>query len=126
MFPAVEQSGLLVRDTEILSLHYAETTRAWRQRIHENRARLLELYDERFLRMWDFYLAGSETSFRCNNLHVFHMQLALDQARVPLARNYIREEMARLKAEEARIPEYAALHDTPEEDRETPHRVAAQ
>lgn len=126
VLPAVEQSGLLVRDTEILSLHYAETTRAWRQRIHENRARLLELYDERFFRMWDFYLAGSETSFRFNNLHVFHMQLAHDQARVPLTRGYIGEEIARLKAEETRIPEYAALHEPGEHEREMPHEVAAQ
>ena len=125
ILPSVERSGLLLRDTEILSLHYAETTRAWRQRIHANRAQVLELYDERFLRMWDFYLAGSESSFRFNDLHVVHLQLAHDQARVPLTRGYIAEEMARLRSEEARIPEYAALHD-PAARREQRHEVAAQ
>ena len=58
--PAVEKSGLLIRDIEILSLHYAETTREWRRRFLANRAEVLELYDERFIRMWEFYLAGAE------------------------------------------------------------------
>ena len=64
VFPAVEKSGLLVRDTEILSLHYAETTREWRRRFLANREAVLDLYDERFIRMWEFYLAGSESAFR--------------------------------------------------------------
>ena len=63
ILPSVERSGLLLRDTEILSLHYAATTRAWRQRIHANRAQVLELYDERFLRMWDFYLTSCAGAF---------------------------------------------------------------
>ena len=62
--PAVENSGLLIRDIEILSLHYAETTREWRRRFLANREEVLELYDERFIRMWEFYLAGSESAFR--------------------------------------------------------------
>ena len=89
VFPAVEKAGLLVRDAEILSLHYAETTREWRRRFLANRERVLELYDERFIRMWEFYLAGSECAFRYDVIHVFHLQLALDQTRVPLTRAYI-------------------------------------
>ena len=78
--PAVEKSAqLLIRDTEILSLHYAETTRAWRERFLANRERVLALYDERFIRMWEFYLAGSEAAFRFDRLHVFHLQLAHEQ-----------------------------------------------
>ncbi len=113
VFPAVERSGLLVRDTEILSLHYAETTREWRRRFLANRERVLELYDERFIRMWEFYLAGSESAFRHDHIHVFHLQLALDQARVPLTRAYIPEAMQALALAELEIPEYAALHDRP-------------
>jgi cyclopropane-fatty-acyl-phospholipid synthase len=113
VFPAVEKSGLRVRDTEILALHYAETTREWRRRFLANRAAVLDLYDERFIRMWDFYLAGSESAFRHDGIHVFHLQLAHDQARVPLTRAYIPDEMARLAEAELDIPEYAALHGAP-------------
>ena len=79
MVPAAEKSGLLVRDIEILSLHYAETAAAWRRRFLAKREGVLELYDERFLRMWEFYLAGSEAAFRYDGIHVFHLQLAHDQ-----------------------------------------------
>jgi cyclopropane-fatty-acyl-phospholipid synthase len=113
VLPAVEASGLLIRDTEILSLHYAETTRAWRERFLANRERVLELYDERFIRMWEFYLAGSEAAFRFDHLHVFHLQLAHDQARVPLSREYIPAAMARLAEAELSVPDYARLHDAP-------------
>ena len=113
VFPAVEKAGLLVRDTEILSLHYAETTREWRRRFLANRERVLELYDERFLRMWEFYLAGSEIAFRHDHIHVAHYQLALDQARVPLTRDYIPEAMARLAEAELTVPDYALLHEAP-------------
>ena len=113
VLPAVEAAGLLIRDTEILSLHYAETTRAWRERFLASRERVLELYDERFIRMWEFYLAGSEAAFRFDRLHVFHLQLAHDQARVPLTRDYIPAEMARLAEAERAVPDYARLHDAP-------------
>ena len=113
VIPAVEASGLLIRDTEILSLHYAETTRAWRERFMAQREEVLKLYDERFIRMWEFYLAGSECAFRFDATHVFHLQLARKQERVPLTRNYIPEAQARLHEAERAIPEYAALHDLP-------------
>jgi cyclopropane-fatty-acyl-phospholipid synthase len=111
VFHALEKTGLLVRDTEILSLHYADTTREWRRRFLASRERVLELFDERFLRMWEIYLAGSEVAFRHDTIHVFHLQLALDQARVPLTRDYIPEAMARLAAAELDVPEYADLHE---------------
>jgi cyclopropane-fatty-acyl-phospholipid synthase len=111
--PAAESSGLLIRDTEILALHYAETTRAWRERFLANRERVLELYDERFIRMWEFYLAGSEAAFRFDHLHVFHLQLAHDQERVPLSRDYIQPAMARLAEAERAVLDYARLHAAP-------------
>jgi cyclopropane-fatty-acyl-phospholipid synthase len=113
VLPGVEASRLLIRDIEILSLHYAETTRAWRERFLANRERVLALYDERFIRMWEFYLAGSEAAFRFDHLHVFHLQLAHDQARVPLTRDYIGVELARLAEAERAFPDYAWLHAEP-------------
>ena len=86
---AVEKVGLWITDTEILRLHYADTLREWHRRFQANRARIAELYDERFCRMWEFYLVTSEISFRSMGQMVFQMQLARDQAAVPLTRDYI-------------------------------------
>ena len=58
VMPAIEKSGLMVSDIEILRLHYAETLKNWRERFLANRDRAKEIYDERFCRMWEFYLAG--------------------------------------------------------------------
>ncbi|TPE51498.1 SAM-dependent methyltransferase [Amaricoccus solimangrovi] len=110
VLPFVEKAGLLLRDIEILTLHYAKTLAAWRERFNAARDKVLALYDERFIRMWDFYLAGSEASFRHDNFHVFHLQLVRDQERIPLTRAYIPRELARLRGIEAGIPDYAALH----------------
>lgn len=86
---AVEREGLWVTDIEILRLHYAETLRHWRQRFAANRDRIKALYDERFCRMWEFYLAGCEASFRHVGHMVFQMQLARRQDAVPLTRDYV-------------------------------------
>ena len=64
VLPAVERAGLLVTDIEILRLHYAETLKAWRERFLAHREEVERLYDERFVRMWEFYLAASEMAFR--------------------------------------------------------------
>ncbi len=87
--PAVERSGLFLTDVEILRLHYAETLRQWRQRFAEHREGARALYDERFCRMWEFYLAGAEAGFREGSLVVFQFQLAKDRRSVPLTRDYI-------------------------------------
>ncbi len=86
---AIEREGLWVTDVEVLRLHYAETLRHWRQRFTANWARAAELYDERFCRMWEFYLAGSEVAFRHMRKVVFQIQLSRRQDAVPLVRNYI-------------------------------------
>ena len=86
---AVERAGLWVTDIEILRLHYAETLREWRRRFHDNRDKVCALYDERFCRMWDFYLTICEISFRHFQQMVFQMQLARRQDVVPLTRDYI-------------------------------------
>jgi cyclopropane-fatty-acyl-phospholipid synthase len=88
---AVEEVGLWVTDIEILRLHYASTLREWRRRFQANRKKIEALYDERFGRMWEFYLAGCEVAFRYMGQMVFQMQLAKRQDAVPLTRDYITE-----------------------------------
>ncbi len=89
VMPSIERSGLFVTDIEILRLHYAETLRHWRQRFQANWSRAAQLYDERFCRMWDFYLTGSEVAFRYQGHIVAQVQLARRVDTVPLTRGYI-------------------------------------
>ena len=101
---AVQDVGLWVTDIEILRLHYAETLRAWRQRFTANRDKVRALYDERFCRMWDFYLTGSELGFRYGGQMVFQMQLAKQVDAVPLTRDYMIDwERAHLAGGRARL-----------------------
>jgi len=101
VLPAIERAGLLVADVEILRLHYAETLKAWRERFLARREEAAKLYDERFVRMWEFYLASSEMSFRQQNAMVFQIQLTKKQDTVPLTRDYITREEQRLRGVEA-------------------------
>jgi cyclopropane-fatty-acyl-phospholipid synthase len=97
---AVERAGLWVTDVEILRMHYAKTLRHWRRRFAANRDRAKALYDERFCRMWEFYLAGCEVAFRHMGQMVFQMQIAKRVDAVPLTRDYMfemeRQETGRL------------------------------
>ena len=97
VLPAVERAGLLVTDIEILRLHYAETLKHWRERFLAHRDDLPKTYDERFVRMWEFYLAASEMAFREQNLMVMQLQLTKRQGVVPITRDYIGHEEARLR-----------------------------
>lgn len=98
--PAIERAGLLVCDVEILRLHYAETLKAWRERFMARREEAVRLYDERFARMWEFYLASSEMAFRKQNLMNFQIQLTKRQGIVPMTRDYVTREEARLRGVE--------------------------
>jgi cyclopropane-fatty-acyl-phospholipid synthase len=89
VLPAVEKAGLIVTDIEVLRLHYAKTVRAWRQRFMANWDTAERLYDARFCRMWEFYLATAEASFLYDDLMVFQMQLAKSVDSVPITRGYI-------------------------------------
>jgi cyclopropane-fatty-acyl-phospholipid synthase len=97
VIPVIEKVGLLVCDIEILRLHYAETLKAWRERFMARRDEAVRLYDERFARMWEFYLASSEMSFRKQNLMNFQIQITKRQGVAPLTRDYITQEEARLR-----------------------------
>jgi cyclopropane-fatty-acyl-phospholipid synthase len=97
VIPAIERAGLLVCDIEILRLHYAETLKAWRERFMARREEAVQLYDERFARMWEFYLACSEMSFRKQNMMNFQIQFARRQGVVPITRDYITREEEKLR-----------------------------
>jgi cyclopropane-fatty-acyl-phospholipid synthase len=106
VLPAIERAGLLVCDIEILRLHYAETLKAWRERFMARRAEAVRLYDERFARMWEFYLAAAEMSFRKQGLMNMQIQLTKRQGVVPMTRDYIFHAEARLRAiENGRKPQ---------------------
>lgn len=102
VMPAIEKTGLVMTDVEVLRLHYADTLKHWRQRFLANRERVREIYDERFCRMWEFYLAGSEAAFRWQDLVVFQIQLARRNDTLPMTRGYME------KCEKA-----LALHERP-------------
>jgi cyclopropane-fatty-acyl-phospholipid synthase len=100
VLPAIQRSGLVVTDVEILRLHYADTLKAWRERFLARREEVLRLYDERFVRMWDFYLASSEMAFRYRGLMVFQIQMTRRQDAAPLTRDYIGPAEERLRLAE--------------------------
>jgi cyclopropane-fatty-acyl-phospholipid synthase len=109
VLPAAERAGFLVTDVEILPLHYAQTLREWRRRFLARREEVLALYDERFLRLWEFYLAASESGFRMDRMFVFQLQLTRPQNVVPNRRDYIAEREAALRERERALPAYAEL-----------------
>jgi cyclopropane-fatty-acyl-phospholipid synthase len=98
VLPAIERARLVATDVEILQLHYAETLKAWRARFLAHREEVERLYDKRFVRMWEFYLAASEMAFRESDMVVFQIQMAKRKGVVPQTRDYIGQEEARLRA----------------------------
>jgi len=89
VLPSIERSGLMTTDIEILRLHYARTIQLWRERFASNRDEIRALYDERFCRMFEFYLACAELAFRREREVVFQIQLSPSQTAVPLTRDYM-------------------------------------
>lgn len=98
---SAEKAGLFITDVEILRMHYAETLKAWRERFMARRDEAKALYDERFCRMWEFYLSISELSFRIEGECVFQIQFARRHDIVPITRNYIAERESALRALDA-------------------------
>lgn len=90
-FAATERQHLWVSDVEVLRVHYADTLVEWNKRFQKNRERITELYDERFCRMWEFYLLSAETMFRTGAQMVFQMQLSRTREATGLTRSYIFE-----------------------------------
>ncbi len=89
--PVIEKAGLYLTDLEVWRLHYAKTLKEWRKRATKNKAAIVKLYDERFFRMWDFYLASAECAFLNMGHVVFQFQLAKKRDAVPISREYLFE-----------------------------------
>ncbi len=102
VLPHVENAGLLTTDIEVLRLHYAETLKNWRERFLAHREEVERIYDQRFVRMWEFYLAASEMAFREQNLMNFQIQLTKRQGVTAMTRDYIGREEQRLRALESK------------------------
>lgn len=96
-FAAIERQKLWTTDIEILRLHYADTLKEWERRFQANRAGVLVMFDEKFCRMWEFYLAASEFAFRWGGHMVFQIQLAKRPDGAPLTRDYISQAEAALR-----------------------------
>jgi cyclopropane-fatty-acyl-phospholipid synthase len=104
---AIERSGLYVTDVEILRLHYAETLKEWRTRFLKNWAKAAALYDERFCRMWEFYLAAAEMTFRYDRQAVFQIQLSKRIETLPMTRDYM--------LDTERMMRFASAEESPRE-----------
>ena len=104
VLPAIERAGLIVCDIEVLRLHYADTLKAWRERFMARREEAQALYDERFCRMWEFYLCGSEAVFRLGQEVVFQFQLAKRVDAVPITRDYLADRERRLRSRDSAQP----------------------
>jgi len=109
VMPAIEKAGLKITDMEILRLHYARTLREWRERFLAQRDKVKEIYDERFCRMWEYYLVGSEISFRYWDLMNFQIQFTRHQHALPLTRDYMFEAEKALRIKDRRIEERESL-----------------
>jgi cyclopropane-fatty-acyl-phospholipid synthase len=104
VFTAVEQNSLWVTDLEFLRVHYAKTLAHWERRFQTNRALVAQMYDERFCRMWEFYLISAEMMFRTGSQLVFHMQLAKKRDAAPIVRDYVTDvQRAYFKLESERL-----------------------
>jgi cyclopropane-fatty-acyl-phospholipid synthase len=96
VFPETEKNQLWVTDVEFLRLHYAKTLLHWHKRFEANRAKVAAMYDERFCRMWEFYLISAEMMFRTGAQEVFHMQLSKTRDASPIVRDYIVDEQRKM------------------------------
>ncbi|MDC1146266.1 cyclopropane-fatty-acyl-phospholipid synthase [Candidatus Pelagibacter sp.] len=85
----IEKAGLIVSDIEVLKLHYSHTLRHWKENCIKNKAKIIEMFDERFFRMWEFYLAGCEIAFKWGDQVVYQFQLTKNYTSTPTTRDYI-------------------------------------
>ena len=101
VFASTERTGLWVADMEVLRLHYAHTLRHWRERFQANREAAARLYDERFCRMWEFYLSAAELGFLHGSNMVFQLLLSPTRDAVPITRDFIVDEERAMLAADA-------------------------
>ena len=85
----IEKSGLIVSDIEVLRMHYSHTLRCWKESFLLNKEKVITLFDERFFRMWEFYLTSCEIAFKWGDQVVYQFQLTKNYTSVPNTRDYI-------------------------------------
>jgi len=85
----IEKAGLIVSDIEVLRLHYAHTLRHWKENCIKNKEKIISMFDEKFFRMWEFYLAGCEMAFKWGDQVVYQFQLTKNYTSTPVTRDYI-------------------------------------
>ena len=85
----IERSGLIVSDVEVLRMHYSHTLRNWKEECIKNKEKILEMFDEKFFRMWEFYLTSCELAFKWGDQVVFQFQLTKNLTSAPTTRDYI-------------------------------------
>jgi len=85
----IEKSGLIVTDIEVLRMHYSHTLRHWKERFLANKSKVIEMFDEKFFRMWEFYLTSCEVAFKWGDQVVYQFQLTKDYRSIPTTRDYI-------------------------------------
>ena len=85
----IEKAGLIVSDIEVLRLHYAHTLRHWKENCIKNKDKIVAMFDEKFFRMWEFYLAGCEMAFKWGDQVVYQFQLTKNYTSTPVTRDYI-------------------------------------
>jgi len=85
----IEKSGLIISDVEVLRMHYAHTLRNWKNRFTKNKDKVLKMFDEKFFRMWEFYLVSCEKTFEWGDQVVYQLQLTKSMHIAPNTRDYI-------------------------------------
>ena len=98
---ASEKAKLIIGDVESLRLHYGYTTAEWYRRVTERKAEIVALYDERFFRMWQFYLAGATVTFRNGGMLNYQIQYVRNRHALPITRDYMFEAEKELREAEA-------------------------
>ena len=103
MLAASEKSRMIASDVETLRLHYAYTLQAWFDRTERAKATIVALYDERFFRLWQFYLAGALVGFEDGTMCNYQIQYIRDRRALPITRDYLAEAEARYRAAEPKV-----------------------
>ena len=85
----IEKSGLIISDIEVLRMHYSYTLRHWKENCIQNKDKIIQMFDERFFKMWEFYLAGCEMAFKWGDQVVYQFQLTKNYTSTPVTRDYI-------------------------------------
>ena len=85
----IEKAGLIISDIEVLKLHYSHTLRHWKENCIINKEQIIEMFDEKFFRMWEFYLTGCEIAFKWGDQVVYQLQLTKNYTSTPTTRDYI-------------------------------------